>query len=179
MVINRAWLILKPTSLYLNKFTLEKCIQIKSPLRDWFRIVPIFISFHPLFLDWHVWKIVHKYSPFDAEQASFFILLSISKHLSMMHCSHFVKYHITALTCLQPETFSIFNAEWMPTGQMGAVPLQCCRVSTLIEFHMSKLQIYITISTMISVPRMFCNGNGAISHLQTKMGFVEDFRYSS
>ena len=148
MVINRAWLILKPTSLYLNKFTLKKSIQIKSPLRDWFRI---FISFHPLFLDWHVWKIVHKYSPFDAEQASFFILLSISKHLSMMHCSHFVKYDITALTCLQPETFSIFNAEWMPTGQTGAVALQCCIVFTLIEFQMSKLQIYINISTMTSV----------------------------
>ena len=23
---------------------------------------------------------------------------------------------------------------------------------------------------------MLCNGNGAISHLQTEMGFVEDFR---
>ena len=28
------------------------------------------------------------------------------------------------------------------------------------------------------MPRMLCNGNGAISHLQTEMGFVEDFRYS-
>ena len=28
------------------------------------------------------------------------------------------------------------------------------------------------------MPRMLCNRNGAISHLQTEMGFVEDFRYS-
>ena len=32
--------------------------------------------------------------------------------------------------------------------------------------------------TYLNVPRMLCNGNGAISHLQTEMGFVEDFRYS-
>ena len=42
----------------------------------------------------------------------------------LWHCLHFVKYGITALTCLQPETFSIFNAEWMPTGRAGAVALQ-------------------------------------------------------
>ena len=30
----------------------------------------------------------------------------------------------------------------------------------------------------VSIPRMLCNRNGAISHLQTEMGFVEDFRYS-
>ena len=29
-----------------------------------------------------------------------------------------------------------------------------------------------------TMPIMLCNGNGAISHLQTGMGFVEDFRYS-
>ena len=27
-------------------------------------------------------------------------------------------------------------------------------------------------------PRMLCNRNGAISHLQTEMGFVDDFHYS-
>ena len=27
-------------------------------------------------------------------------------------------------------------------------------------------------------PRILCNGNGAISHLQTEMGFFKDFRYS-
>ena len=27
-------------------------------------------------------------------------------------------------------------------------------------------------------PRMLCNGNGATSHLQTEMGFIEDFHYS-
>ena len=32
--------------------------------------------------------------------------------------------------------------------------------------------------TMEIQPRMLCNGNGAISHLQTEMGFFEDFRYS-
>ena len=31
---------------------------------------------------------------------------------------------------------------------------------------------------MVTVPRMLCNGNGAFSHLQTEMGFIEDFRYS-
>ena len=30
----------------------------------------------------------------------------------------------------------------------------------------------------ITLPRMLCNGNGAIFHLQTEMGFPEDFRYS-
>ena len=29
-----------------------------------------------------------------------------------------------------------------------------------------------------TMPRMLCYGNGANSHLQTKMGFVEDFHYS-
>ena len=29
------------------------------------------------------------------------------------------------------------------------------------------------------MPRMLCNANGAISHLQAEMGFVEDFRYST
>ena len=28
------------------------------------------------------------------------------------------------------------------------------------------------------LPGMLCNGNGAISHLQTEMRIVEDFRYS-
>jgi len=27
-----------------------------------------------------------------------------------------------------------------------------------------------------SMPRMLCNRNGAISHLKTEIGFVEDFR---
>ena len=27
------------------------------------------------------------------------------------------------------------------------------------------------------LPRMLCNGNGAISHLQTEMEFVKDFHY--
>ena len=29
------------------------------------------------------------------------------------------------------------------------------------------------------MPRMLCKGNGAISHLQTEMGFVEDFHYTT
>ena len=29
------------------------------------------------------------------------------------------------------------------------------------------------------MPRMLCSANGAISHLQAEMGFVEDFRYST
>ena len=29
-----------------------------------------------------------------------------------------------------------------------------------------------------TLPRMLCNGNGAISNLQTEIGFVKDFRYS-
>ena len=32
--------------------------------------------------------------------------------------------------------------------------------------------------TWHTLPRMLCNGNGVISHLQTEMGFVEDFCYS-
>ena len=38
---------------------------------------------------------------------------------------------------------------------------------------------YSILEISETMPRMLCNKNGAISHLQTEMGFGEDFRYSS
>ena len=35
-----------------------------------------------------------------------------------------------------------------------------------------------SVMSKTTMPRILCNGNGAISHLQTEMGFVKDFRYS-
>ena len=39
---------------------------------------------------------------------------------------------------------------------------------------------FVTTSLLpeMTLPRMLCNGNGAISHLQTEMEFVEDIHYS-
>ena len=39
-----------------------------------------------------------------------------------------------------------------------------------------QLEIKRLVDYFQTVPRILCNGNGAISHLQTEMGFVEDFR---
>ena len=36
----------------------------------------------------------------------------------------------------------------------------------------------LKVVKLMTLPRMLCNGNGAISHLQAEMEFVEDFRYS-
>ena len=39
--------------------------------------------------------------------------------------------------------------------------------------------LYIKVNMLEEIqPRMLCNGNGVISHLQTETGFFEDFRYS-
>ena len=38
------------------------------------------------------------------------------------------------------------------------------------------LPLLLRSSTLL--PKMLCNGNGAICHLQNEMGFVEDFCYS-
>ena len=41
-----------------------------------------------------------------------------------------------------------------------------------LSFHWEGIQ-----SNKQTWPRILCNRNGAISHLQTEMGFFEDFRY--
>ena len=47
----------------------------------------------------------------------------------------------------------------------------CCKVAFILgNDEINGLSLLL--------PRMLCNRNGAISHLQTEMGFVEDFRYS-
>ena len=42
------------------------------------------------------------------------------------------------------------------------------------------LSIVLMAAGLLSLtwPKMLCNGNGAILHLQTEMGFVKDFHYS-
>ena len=52
---------------------------------------------------------------------------------------------------------------------------------TIMVFAQSALlfiQVTFQGKYRIILPRMLCNRNGAISQLQTEMGFVEDFRYS-
>ena len=40
-----------------------------------------------------------------------------------------------------------------------------------------KMKMWPALNSKIK-PRMLCNGNRAISHLETELGFVEDFHYS-
>ena len=39
-------------------------------------------------------------------------------------------------------------------------------------------EMIISYAEQRTVPRILCNGNGAIFHLQTETGFFEDFRCS-
>ena len=47
----------------------------------------------------------------------------------------------------------------------------------VFPFQVWKLDFYVCTKVQTK-PKIFCNGNGAISHLQTEMGFDEDFHYS-
>ena len=55
------------------------------------------------------------------------------------------------------------NTGWILINTKTDLCVCCCGLQNIEE------------STM---PRMLCNGNGAISHLQTEMGSFKDFRYS-
>ena len=50
--------------------------------------------------------------------------------------------------------------------------------STNVGELLHKLRNRTSGNLTLLLPRILCNRNGANSHLQTEMGFLEDFRYS-
>ena len=78
---------------------------------------------------------------------------------------------VMGLTIPAPEMVKV-------AGAMVATETVKSALDLLIPSASSAMSFSTTGWKNLTMPRMLCNGNGAISHLQTKMGFIDDFSYS-
>ena len=91
-------------------------------------------------------------------------LVSKLKHLEVLCC---ISHSKTFVQPIWPKSFS-------PRFPYSKVLYGIMKISTDRSTQYDS-KVY---ACKYLLSRMLCNENGAISHLQTEMGFVEDIRYS-
>ena len=120
----------------------------------------LFWTFSHFFQKNFFW-VVHKSFSKHSEHISIRLRITKKLKLTLLEQGHYFQLHVW------------FAKKWFQSKILTSTPF------TWI-FQSSRLSVRLFVCACVSntlLPRMLCNGNGAISHLQTEMGFVEDFSY--